>query len=428
MGYYSALYVDKYPLDSSKYGVTPELTTIFTESDKFIIKHQSHELDEPRLWAKYNDESDEPINVIIYQASVQNTIKRLEVMGFTLSHCREYYEEAKHYWIEEFLGAESEVSALLRNTKFESLIETFKEIKGSRFGEKYIQGDRDKVDSSNLSPLAKYMLIHNDEVGYWFGFPWHDIRILLRAFLESCPKESRVIIDITDLVLSGDFEAEYPLCDAEKKRLVEDFEVNTKIIILTEGSSDAQILRAAMDLLYSDLKEYYAFMDFHGSNSEGGAGALVSQIKSFAGAKIANRVIALFDNDTAAYLGKRGLKNTDIPDNIKILTLPKLELATNYPTMGPGGITNMDINGLAGSIELYLGEDVLKENHEYIPIQWKGYNETLKQYHGEVANKKKIHERYFRKIKKCKNNNDLIKDFDFSGIELILEHIFKAFG
>jgi hypothetical protein len=38
----------------------------------------------------------------------------------------------------------------------------------------------------------------------------------------------------------------------------------------------------------------------------------------------------------------------------------------------------MNVNGLACSIEMYFGVDVLTRNNELIPIQWKGFEEKEK--------------------------------------------------
>jgi hypothetical protein len=82
-------------------------------------------------------------------------------------------------------------------------------------------------------------------------------------------------------------------------------------------------------------------------------------VKAFLATGITNRVIALFDNDTAAQEARRALANVSIPENIAVLAYPALDLLRDYPTLGPGGLTSLDVNGLAASIELYLGKDVL---------------------------------------------------------------------
>ena len=110
------------------------------------------------------------------------------------------------------------------------------------------------------------------------------------------------------------------------------------------------------------------------------------------------------------------------------LTYPELELLRAYPTLGPGGLTSLDVNGLAASIELYLGEDVLREGQDTLtPIQWKGYSEALKQYQGEVMGKAKLHATFHDKVARCRADPEVLKVTDWSGLSAILQEIFRAF-
>jgi hypothetical protein len=122
------------------------------------------------------------------------------------------------------------------------------------------------------------------------------------------------------------------------------------------------------------------------------AGNLVNTIKAFVGSGISNRVIAIFDNDSAGFEAIRGLSRTSIPSNIRIMNYPNIKIAKSYPTLGPSGLSSLDINGLACSIEIYFGEEVLNIDGEFSPIQWKGYIEGVKKYQGEIMNKTKLQE------------------------------------
>jgi hypothetical protein len=201
-----------------------------------------------------------------------------------------------------------------------------------------------------------------------------------------------------------------------------------KIIVLTEGSSDAIILKSAIELLYPHLKDLYYFMDFHISNVAGSAGNLVNTIKSFIGAGIKNKIIALFDNDTAARDALSVIKEFEIPDNIILMQLPDLGFANDYPTLGPTGLTEMNINGLACSIELYLGKPVIMEKGSFIPIQWKGFNFKTNSYQGEIIKKNAIQKHFFSVIKNAKVNNEAKRNHDWSALQLVFETIFDVFN
>lgn len=136
-------------------------------------------------------------------------------------------------------------------------------------------------------------------------------------------------------------------------------------------------------------------------------------MKAFSAAGITNRIVVLFDNDTAAREATRALETTSLPPNIAVRHYPDLELLRIYPTLGPGGLASLNVNGLAGSIELYLGEDVLREGQDTLtPVQWKGYSEMLKQYQGEVMRKTKLHAVFHEKVARCRADSDALKPTD----------------
>ena len=79
---------------------------------------------------------------------------------------------------------------------------------------------------------------------------------------------------------------------------------------------------------------------------------------------------------------------------------PDIALAKKYPTIGPTGKRRMNVNGFACSIEMYFGIDVLTQDNQLIPIQWKGYEDKEKKYQGEIVNKKYVQETFRKKLKK----------------------------
>ena len=98
-----------------------------------------------------------------------------------------------------------------------------------------------------------------------------------------------------------------------------------------------------------------------------------------------------------------------MPPNITIRLLPELELLKSYPTIGPSGSADLDVNGMAASIELYFGEDVLRvDDNNLVPIQWTGYNKLAKQYQGEVLEKALLQARFKAKLARAQNGEELI--------------------
>lgn len=194
-----------------------------------------------------------------------------------------------------------------------------------------------------------------------------------------------------------------------------------------EGSTDREFLQGALRLLCPHLADYYAFLDFAGTRSQGGAGHLASLVKAFAAVGITDRVIAVFDNDTAASEAKRSLNQVTLPDNIAVITYPDLDFLRTYPTLGPGGKADLDVNGVAASLELYLGRDILLRDGSLIPVQWTGYSESIAQYQGEVLQKSGIQSHFREKLARCQNALGAREQTDWSGLRAILEAIFAAF-
>jgi hypothetical protein len=151
-------------------------------------------------------------------------------------------------------------------------------------------------------------------------------------------------------------------------------------------------------------------------------------LKAFAGAGIVNRTIALFDNDTAAHDAVRGLRGIKLPQKFRVVHYPDVEWARFYPTLGPQGLADMDVNGLAGSLEMYLGLDVLKRPDESLtPVQWCGYVDGMKAYQGELMDKAKLQEKYRKKLEECRRDPNAIARYDWSGMKAIIDVIRTAF-
>jgi hypothetical protein len=270
----------------------------------------------------------------------------------------------------------------------------------------------------------------------WFidFFRYWDERLALRAVLLSFPS-SEVVLDITDLELGGWLDS------ARSGTMAWDavaaiggmFSMHSPVVVLTEGRTDAEFLKAGLEILYPHLTDLIRFLDYDQKN-EGGAGFLVRMVRAFAAAGIANRVIALFDNDSAATDALRVLDLEKLPPHIRVCRYPALKFAESYPTLGPpredlpeGGRALANVNGLAGSIELYLGKDVLTgDDGRLRPIQWKSHLTAISRYQGEVVEKSIIHEAFRMKCRLALRDPEAIMHQDWTGVRLIIDEITDA--
>lgn len=436
MGSYCELYISDYPIATTKNEIDPFLLSIFQPKDLITFNRKVGE--RYQLLYGREEESEDDELAIQYVNTTQNIKDRLEVMGFTIEKSKITFETSKNEtlqtlkeWENDKIFNDSDEANeslkneinILENSTFEDFIEAVKVI----FEKKLGYWTKKESLPKDTNPIIFYLL----DTDYGLErFPYNnDQRFLLRALIEATSLNSLITYDVTDLIEGGYYTDEPEFIYEEViENITYNYDIGEKFLILTEGTSDINILRNSMKLLYPHLSDYYSFMDFGVSNASGSASSLVASIKSFVGAGIKNKIIALFDNDTAAESALRGLKETKTPSNIKILQYPQLQIAENYPTIGPTGITNMDINGLAGSIEIYLGEDVLKLENKLIPIQWKGYDSALKKYQGEIINKDLVQKRFEKKVKECNADISMLSKYDWTGLDSILKMIFNSFN
>jgi len=254
-----------------------------------------------------------------------------------------------------------------------------------------------------------------------------DPRIVVRKLLEHCPDDTEVALDLSEAISREHVDPLPDLCARSANELAASFAPTLSLIVVAEGSTDSEFLSASLDLLYPHLAGMVTFLDY-GYTIEGGTAALVKTLKSFASAKIANRVLGLFDNDTAGNEALLTPALATLASNFKTICLPHLPLGSSYPTLGPTGPSSMDVNGLAASLELFFGTDILTDTGgAFRPIQWTGYNHKLKRYQGEVTDKPKLQAAFRKRLKVAKARGGVDPNDDWSGIRLVLETILHAF-
>ncbi len=431
MGTYTDFSVAGYPLLNSKSAVIPEAMTIFRETDRCVESRLFADRN-PLVWGDaYADSAQETEIATQYVCDTEAAIARLDVMGFTLDRAAREFEDGLRDELEtyrEWAKDEPDRSwcadkiELLESLSFNTYLDALRKV--------ITEGLRPEPFEDNkrvgLSAAVCHILGDNEE--FLFGFFTNDVRCLVRAACEVVPKPSTVVQDITDLVDGGYYAPDEPVCQRAIDSLILGHLENSSQIVLTEGSTDAQFLKASLDLLHPHLSGFYSFLDFDSSRVPGGAGHLVSLVKGFAAAGVGNRIIAVFDNDSAARDARRSLAQVQLPPNIVVLAYPDIELLKKYPTLGPSGFSSLDVNRLAASIELYLGEDILRRPDGILaPIQWKGFIESVGCYQGEVVGKSELHAAFLRKLAEAKSNPSSRAKQDWSGMESILQVIFRAF-
>jgi HEPN/Toprim N-terminal domain 1 len=437
MGNYAHCWLGDFYVGSTKNDVDPGLMGLFGHSDKHIVTDPRALVPQQLThWVSERDQDDE-LCLVYYEAPLRVVRDRLDLLGYTLDTSREAFEEYIEREREQYERRSTE-AADGSGPQFSEFIREYSRAKLSLLRDLTVDtwlAGLDEIRRSGLRPnrYGRYEGTHEGTLlGHlltegWNGFPGPDLLVALRLAIEVCPDAQELMYDLTDLVLSEYALPDEDFVESSRTFFADEYQSSAKIILLTEGKTDSAILSAALELLFPHLARYYSFMEFDALRVGGGAGNLVNLVKAFAGAGIANRTIALFDNDTAAAAALKSLDKVSLPPHIRVLRLPSLELLRAYPTIGPSGTMSLDVNGVAGSIELYLGEDVLRSGADLVPVQWTGYDSGLRRYQGEVLDKDELHERFFRKVEAAKLDQSKQAGQHWSGVRAILAAVFAAF-
>lgn len=253
---------------------------------------------------------------------------------------------------------------------------------------------------------------------------YHDPRYRLRSLLEALPDDEVITLDLADL--DDDWRAE----SRDPQTVARDFvayasQGGLPPIVLVEGPFDVEVLRTAIALRRPHLVEFIKFPEF-ASKPEGGAASLRQTLRAFASAGIPNRVLALFDNDSAARDVTRAIDVRALPAGMGILHLPEVASLRSYPTVGPQGRTHMDVNGLAASIEMYLGNDVLAPGNVPRPVEWRGYITGVGSYQGKVSAKREVQESFRRKARTAANDPTAMDRQDWTDLDQVLDRLVTA--
>jgi hypothetical protein len=350
-------------------------------------------------------------------------------MGFTLSYVEQDFESTKNTYLadmrsswDEYPDLYREEVAILSTATFSDFLAAFREIVATKIHPVWVV---ERVPG--LSTLVRFMLKEHGNEDYYWSFPCSDMRCFFRALIEVVPESAFVTQELTDLVAGEYFDVDARMTELALEELKGNYSINSSVIVLTEGITDSECIQAALELLHPELSGYYSFMDL-AVRSPGGASSLVHVVKAFAGAGIENRVVAIFDNDTAGHSALSLLKGVPLPKTIRTLHYPDTELARTYPTIGPTGAAKHDVNGAACSIELYFGKDVLEPNGSLVPVQWRGFDDRMKRYQGEVLGKDALKSAFLEKAARAKGNPSLVHTQDWADMEAVLDTIFDAFN
>lgn len=384
MGHESFLRIGETELFLTQDGYDPELAAVFTEDDRV-----------------YEDDRERDTLAYGYGATARQVRQRLQLQGFSATRAMDDLRQAVHEW------HQAPDPQLPPPCDVEQVITEHRRLLDDPFAEVV---SNDRLD----------LLIHLDR------------RALLRVLLDMVPEQTDIVLDLSQLLgCCVDLDPEIPIAKTARARQLHDVALNAPMIVLTEGKTDSRLLSKAMKITHPHLIGFVNFIDFDAAPAQGSASALVKTAYSFIAAGVANRFIAIADNDTASHAELASIKaDRTLPSTCRILHYPDLPFLRHYPTLGPYSdqTVHADINGRAASLELYLGRDTLTIAGALAPIQWESYNPKLRRYHGGlIAGDKRTVQQAFESKTEDALHGAHSNSTDWTGVHAIVESIVDAF-
>jgi hypothetical protein len=357
----------------------------------------------------YYDE--EPKIYHYFLAPAETVRKRLLIQGYTADFCKDAWERARNDKLEFYRSYASRVEG-----HFE---DELNDIAAISFSD-WLEGL-----SGRIASYPNGLLV---DLRHYAGFDLlrsiNDAHAQLALLLEATPK-APVWMECGALYNDDNDTRTPQQMLREDEGQYEDL-ASGKIIVLTEGKSDTRLISAALGAMYPEYATAYQFLDFDEFRIEGGASLLARMIKVLSGARVRNRMIALFDNDAAGLEAHRSLSGVRFPRNVRLMLLPETKLASSYPTLGPAGLKRMDVNKAGAPIELYLGRESLRmQDGTLRPIRWAQWIESVGRYQGVIQDKDAVSKAFRDAIAKVRSPAILRRRFP--EMDLLLRTIFEAF-
>ncbi|MET7483524.1 HEPN/Toprim-associated domain-containing protein [Streptomyces sp. NPDC005538] len=398
MGHHSYLEVAGHSFLYTRESWLLDVAALFTEEDRCPVVEHAH--DNGQSWAEF-----------AYQTTVTALRERLQVQGFTRARAQKALAAA----VASIRGEHP--SSTLDTVTVEHYIRQLLASDAEAFPPEEAEGGgRDELLDDSLDEFAMRM----------------DNRNFVRMLLDCAPDpHSTAGLDLTQLTgCCVELDLTRRIAEQARAEQLADLAQNSPLLVLTEGPTDARMLAKGMEVTHPHLRGFVTFFDYDSGGVEGGVAQLARNVAAFVAAGVANRFVAIADNDTEGIAGMEKTLGRRLPDRCRVMFYPPIPVLESYPTLGPytDDPVPADVNGRAGSLELYLGQDVLRGDSGLMPVQWKSWNPKLRRYQGALADQDKrlVQERFLAKVA-AHHTGGPHSEADWSGIRAIIDQIVAAF-
>ena len=327
---------------------------------------------------------------------LDQVLDRINLLGYTMKYARREFENVSQL---NDIDAEQfnfdQLAEALAKVDVDSISADYADSQGiGKFFRRYIF---DRLGLERIADDPEYVKFH---AGYAMD-QLSAYTILQLLALNPSARALPVNWHFADVVSGG---------WAQRDQFVRLADKQNRFLIVTEGSSDASVIRHALRLLKPHVADFFDFVDMNEGYPFTGTGSLYNFTKGLISISVRNNAVILYDNDAEGLSSFNRTVKLNVPNNMKVLKLPDLPEFRDFCSVGPSGEHRADINGRAAAIECYL--DV----GPTAVVRWKNFHKELSVYHGELVGKGKIVDRFLAQS----NVND---NYDFSKIIAVLNMI-----
>lgn len=383
MGTEIQLKVSGVSIDYAKNSMGRNHGILYQEEDKH--RRRSDQID----YEYYGEDVGQELAAIeaAFVRKLSRVLPRLDLLGFTLEAARTEYnalldDEQAYGYAEEgdgpdFLSFE-EYCAFVSMFPLSTLDDTYVE---------YTLAEREKV-ITGLFEQHRKVISRIPKNGY-NDLYWSEKSYFASVVCILDPYSMLQVFAMNPLNAEAEVVWQYgPMVDAGWEALesfIPAVPRNQTVLVVTEGSSDARIIKHALHLVRGDLLDFFRFIDLEGAHPFWGTGNLVKFAEGLLRIDVHNQIIFLLDNDAEGLDAFRRLTKLGLPSNMRAMMLPYMEQFEEFPARGPEGVAICNINGRAAAIECYL--DLRMPNHPPAHVQWSNFKKDQGGWHGALEYK-----------------------------------------
>ena len=397
MGSIIRLALGNLEIDWGKNGVYSDHSELFQVTDVVDV--------ERKVYDDYNNEGDEPL-VATYEClskPLRDVVARLGLLGVS-------DESARRDFAETICFADyNEVSEEPSPIDYEEFAELMLGVEVSSVSDRY-QSDFDFGEFFTDEIAPRIGLVRDPLTLRRYGRSFENLKA--HTVLWMLSRNARNL----DLPVIWDYEDHVGEEWSAKEDHVRTVGRVRQFLIVTEGSSDAYIIKKALALRRPEVADFFYFVDTNSGFPFVGTGNLHNFCQGLARIGVLNQTVIVYDNDAAGRAQWRqtvALKN--LPSNIRVMLLPDLPPETKFATVGPGGEVLDEVNGRAAAIEAYLD---LTEYVDPPKVRWTSYVNSVEGYQGEFEGKSRLGRDFLRRTE--------FTGYDFSKLDIILAAIIEA--